>query len=48
VAGSFSDGTSCGAICKPVRGERTELHQDEAYYDERFDHSSSRIMVWLA
>ena len=35
VGGKFSDGVACGAICKPAyTGGRTELHQDEGYYDE--------------
>ena len=29
LGGTFSDGVSCGAICKPAHtGGRTELHQE--------------------
>lgn len=44
----FGKSDKCGAIVKPaVTGLRTELHQDEGYYDQAFDWSLARIMVWI-
>jgi hypothetical protein len=44
----FGKRSECGAIVKPsASGMRTELHQDEAYYDPHYNWSYSRVMVWV-